>query len=199
MYSVRLTSSFSNLAFRLLCTSRLPSFFAYQIEANITTGEITRSGLQSQRKWLKLLSICTECSLSADCSIEAGAKKKKEGGSRDRMMLKGGESLHSRVRSILATKGHEGGIKERHTERTGSTNQWFPPGKQHLRDPETCIAFVSSFLSIPATFFQPLLPLLPGESTVSVTWLRLRLRIRKIKSTLLSGESTVYILISVSP
>lgn len=33
----RPTLSFSILAFRLFCTSRLPSFLAYQIEANITT------------------------------------------------------------------------------------------------------------------------------------------------------------------
>lgn len=34
------TLPFSILAFLLLCTSRLPSFFAYQIEANMMTREI---------------------------------------------------------------------------------------------------------------------------------------------------------------
>lgn len=156
MHSFRLTSSFSNLAFRLLCTSRLPSFFAYQIEANITTGEITCSGLQSQRKWLKLLSICTECSLSADCSIEAGAKKKKRERGREQRQDDAEGRRESAAESGLyyPQKDMEGGIKERQTERTGRTDQWFLPGKQHLKHPETCKAFVSRFLLIPATCFR---------------------------------------------
>lgn len=40
------------------------------------------------------------------------------------MMLKGGESLHSRVRSVLATKGH-GGRNHGETEGTGRTYRDF--------------------------------------------------------------------------
>lgn len=131
MCSFRLTSSFSNLAFRLLCTSRLPSFFAYQIEANITTGETTCSGLQSQLKWLKLLSICTECSLSADCSIEAGAEKKKKRGREQRQDDAEGRRESAQQSQVYISRKRtrrEELKRDRQTGRTGRTDQLFPLG-----------------------------------------------------------------------
>lgn len=78
MHSGPPTLSFSILAFRLFCTSRLPSFLAYQIEANIVTGEIIRfSRLQGQPDRLYLLPIWTEWSLSTEYSAQARAKKER--------------------------------------------------------------------------------------------------------------------------
>lgn len=94
MHSSKPTLSFSILAFRLFCTSRLPSFLAYQIEANIATGEtIMFCGQRDSPNG----SICCPSGLSGPYQQSVAQrqqrKDEREGGGEGRIMVRERESV----------------------------------------------------------------------------------------------------------